>query len=156
MSGDTGQTALRRAAADVAGRFGLIVDSLRMLRRGREQVLQIVVDREEGTEPVDLDAVAAVSRALSARLDESDPIPGRYTLEVSTPGAQRLLTEARHYRRQVGRVVRATLRSGETVQGTLESVGQDGFVLSGPGGPTSISFDNVKRARPCVMFGSGE
>lgn len=156
MSEDEEQAALRRAAADAAGRFGLIVDSLRMRRRGRDHVLQVVVDRAEGTEPVDLDAVAEVSRALSARLDVLDPIPGGYALEVSSPGAERPLTRPRHYRRQVGREVRVELRSGQILRGRLESVGERGFALSGERGTTSVSFDNVKRARPCVMFGSEE
>ena len=60
------------------------------------------VDRTGG---VDLDALAEANRAVSAALDELDPIPGRYTLEVSSPGVERRLRTPAHFARAVGETV---------------------------------------------------
>ena len=54
----------------------------------RSGVLLVTVDRAGG---VDLDALTDANRTVSALLDELDPIPGRYTLEVSSPGVERAL-----------------------------------------------------------------
>ena len=62
------------------------------------------------TTGADLDAIADVSRALSAKLDETDAMgEGEYTLEVGTPGAERALTEHRHYVRATDRLVKFQL-----------------------------------------------
>src|SRR5690606_10192619 len=80
---------------------------------------QVVVDRDQG---VGLDAIAEVSRALSAALDRADEagaavMPGEYVLEVSSPGVDRPLTEPRHWRRNVGRLVAVTVAGEGQVTG---------------------------------------
>ena len=78
---------------------------------GKRRVVRLVVDRDGGST---LDDVAEVSRAVSAVLDaaeqeEPDLLAGAYVLEVSSPGVDRPLTEPRHWRRNLGRLVTATL-----------------------------------------------
>ena len=75
-----------------------------MTPAGRRSVVRVVVDRDEG---VTLDDIAEVSRAVSEVLDRNDDGMGRtpYVLEVTSPGVDRPLTEARHWRRNVGRLV---------------------------------------------------
>ena len=91
---------------------------------GKRRVVRVVVDRDGG---ITLDDVAAVSRAVSALLDEAevdepDLLGGAYVLEVSSPGVDRPLTAPRHWRRSAGRVVTATLTDAETITGrVLES-----------------------------------
>jgi len=67
--------------------------------------LQIMIEPADGG-PMDVEACATLSRALSAVLDVEDPIPGSYTLEVSSPGIDRPLTREKDYVRWSGHVVR--------------------------------------------------
>jgi len=57
-------------------------------------VLQVTVDREGG---VDLDTLTEASRIVSSLLDDLDPVPGRYSLEVSSPGIERTLRTPAHF-----------------------------------------------------------
>ena len=64
--------------------------------------LQVIVDHEDG---VNIDRLAEVNRLVSPILDQHDPISGRYTLEVSSPGVERPLRRAAHYQRAIGELV---------------------------------------------------
>src|SRR3954462_10521395 len=84
---------------------------------GRRSVVRVVVDQDGG---IDLDAVAEVSRAVSDALDGSDATGSApYTLEVTSPGVDRPLTEPRHWRRAVGRRVSAQVRDQCSVTGRV-------------------------------------
>lgn len=65
-------------------------------------VLRVFVDRPGG---IDLDTISDVTVRLSRLLDEHDPMPGPYTLEVSSPGLERPLRTPEHFRRFVGSTV---------------------------------------------------
>ncbi len=96
-------TALEPAVAAM----GMDLESVRITSAGRRRLLRIVVDADGG---VSLDDIAEVSRELSAELDASAAMgEAPYTLEVSSPGVDRPLTEPRHWRRAVGRLVTAPL-----------------------------------------------
>ncbi|CAM5675310.1 Ribosome maturation factor RimP [Streptomyces tendae] len=98
---------LRELLEPLVASQGLDLEELAVDSVGRRRVLRVVVDSDTGA---DLDRIADVSRALSAKLDESDAMgDGEYTLEVGTPGAERSLTEHRHYVRATGRLVRFQL-----------------------------------------------
>lgn len=142
-------------APDVAA-FGLELDSVLLLKESGVPVVRVVVDSPEGEGAVDSDALAEVSRAVSKRMDDLDPIDGEYMLEVSTPGAERELTTAAHWRRQVGRLVRIRLRDGSALEGRLREVGEDSVTVDLDGVATTIALADVKKARPRVEFGSEE
>src|SRR5438105_9598089 len=72
---------------------------------GGHTTLRVRIDRPEG---VTLDDCERVSKSLSALLDQADPLPTRYDLEVSSPGAERPLRSLDEYRRFIGR--RANVR----------------------------------------------
>lgn len=72
-------------------------------RESGGMVLRLFIDREGG---VTLDDCARVSRQVSAELDADDPLPGRYTLEVSSPGLDRPLSKDRDFQRFSGQTVR--------------------------------------------------
>ena len=75
---------------------------IRVLTIGaKNPTLQVMIDRKDGKE-VTVDDCATVSRALSAVLDEADPIENRYSLEVSSPGIDRPLTKPAHFSRFAG------------------------------------------------------
>ena len=69
-------------------------------------VLRIIVDKPGG---VSLDEVAAATRVASRLLDDNDLIPGRYTLEITSPGLERPLRRPEHYARAVGETIRVKL-----------------------------------------------
>ncbi|BCL16286.1 ribosome maturation factor RimP [Micromonospora sagamiensis] len=92
---------------------GYDLEDLSVSRAGRRHVVRVIVDGDRG---VSLDAVADVSRAVSSALDAAeeasgDIVAGEYQLEVSSPGVDRPLTLPRHWRRNVGRLVRVTART---------------------------------------------
>ncbi|MEU4568513.1 ribosome maturation factor RimP [Micromonospora sp. NPDC023956] len=103
---------LRAVIEPVVVAAGYDLEDLSVSRAGRRHVVRVIVDGDRG---VSLDAVADVSRAVSAALDAAeeasgDIVAGEYQLEVSSPGVDRPLTLPRHWRRNVGRLVRVTAR----------------------------------------------
>jgi ribosome maturation factor RimP len=90
--------------------MGMDLEDVRITSAGRRRLLRIVVDADGG---VSLDDIALVSRELGATLDRAAAMgDASYTLEVSSPGVDRPLTEPKHWRRAVGRMVTAPLRAG--------------------------------------------
>ncbi|WBB57002.1 ribosome maturation factor RimP [Verrucosispora sp. WMMD573] len=103
---------LRSVIAPVVRAAGYDLEDLTVARAGRRHVVRVIVDADGG---INLDAVADVSRAVSTALDAAeesggDIVAGEYQLEVSSPGVDRPLTLPRHWRRNVGRLVRVTVR----------------------------------------------
>ena len=88
--------------------LGYELIELEFVPQGHESVLRLYIDSAAG---IDLDDCAAVSKAVEARLDESDPIPRHYTLEVSSPGLDRILSKRAHYERYLGSRVHVQLAS---------------------------------------------
>jgi ribosome maturation factor RimP len=113
-------------------------------------VLQVAVDRDGG---VDLDTISRAATAVSAALDEADPISGRYTLEVSSPGLERPLRTPDHFRRYVGAAVTVKTRpdvEGERrVNGVIEDADDEGFTVGG----RRLRYDQVERARTVFEWG---
>lgn len=124
---------------------------------GKRQVVRLVVDRDGGST---LDDVAEVSRAVSAVLDaaeqdEPDLLAGAYVLEVSSPGVDRPLTAPRHWRRNLGRLVTATLTDGSAVTGRLlqaDEVAAQLDVADQPGSIRTLLLAEVERAAVQVEF----
>ena len=120
-------------------------------------VLQVTVDREGG---VDLEALTVANRAVSAVLDEVDPIPGRYSLEVSSPGIERTLRTPTHFAKAVGTTVSVKTRPqvpGERRRrGILVAADDDGFTLDvegADGEPVRLAYGDVDRARTVFVWG---
>ncbi|MCH0567466.1 MULTISPECIES: ribosome maturation factor RimP [unclassified Streptomyces] len=135
---------------------GLDLEEIAVDSVGRKRVLRVVVDSDTGA---DLDRIADVSRALSAKLDETDAMgEGEYTLEVGTPGAERPLGEHRHYVRAVGRMVRFQLGEGGELVARILTVDDDGLDLEVPGvkgrkaTTRRLAFGEITRARVQVEF----
>lgn len=120
--------------------------------------LRVTVDREGG---VDIGAIGKLTRSLNRVLDEADPIPGEYTLEVSSPGLERALRTEAHYVRSVGETVAIKTRPGvegdRRVTGRLVSVA-DGVITLAPEGPDpdarrSLAIADIERARTVFSWG---
>ena len=115
----------------VVSAAGYDLEDLTVSPAGKRSVVRVLVDKDGG---VTLDDVADVSRLVSEALDaadEQDPtlLGTSYVLEVSSPGVDRPLTEPRHWRRNVGRLVVATLRDGGSAEGRITAVDDSGVVL---------------------------
>ena len=115
----------------VVSAAGYDLEDLTVSPAGKRSVVRVLVDKDGG---VTLDDVADVSRLVSEALDvadEQDPtlLGTSYVLEVSSPGVDRPLTEPRHWRRNVGRLVSATLRDGSTAAGRITAADEAGVVL---------------------------
>ncbi|MFI7010655.1 ribosome maturation factor RimP [Streptomyces sp. NPDC050145] len=147
---------LRELLEPLVSSQGLDLEEIEVASVGRKRVLRVVVDSEEGA---DLDAVADVSRALSAKLDESDVMgDGEYELEVGTPGAERALTEHRHYLRATDRLVKFQLTDGGEVTARILQVDDEGLDLEVPGvkgrkaTARRLGFTDIAKARVQVEF----
>lgn len=134
----------------------LDLEEIEVSRAGRRRVLRIIVDSDEG---VELDACAELSRDISEKLDETDAMgEDEYVLEVSSPGADRPLTEHRHYVRATGRLAKLQLREGGELVARILAVDEDGLDLEVPGvkgrKPTSrrVAFDEITKARVEIEF----
>jgi ribosome maturation factor RimP len=134
----------------------LDLEEIEVTPAGKRRVLRIIVDSDEG---VQLDACAELSRAVSETLDESDAMGGApYVLEVTSPGADRPLTELRHYRRATGRLIKARLTEGGELTARITAVDDEGLDLEVPGvkgrRPTTrrLAFDEIAKARVEIEF----
>jgi len=109
---------------------GLELYDLETVREGGEKILRLYIDKPEG---VDLQDCERVSRAAEALLDEHDPIPGAYALEVSSPGIERKLTKPHHFTRYIGHTVRlrlfAPLNNRKNYKGTLTAYKNETITL---------------------------
>ncbi|OKK06836.1 ribosome maturation protein RimP [Streptomyces sp. CB03234] len=134
----------------------LDLEEIEVSRAGRRRMLRIIVDSDEG---VELDACAELSCAISDKLDETDAMGDEeYVLEVSSPGADRPLTEHRHYVRATGRLVKLQLHEGAELVARILSVDDDGLDLEVPGvkgrKPTArrVTFGDIAKARVEIEF----
>jgi len=145
---------------------GMDLETVRVSPAGRRRLLRLVVDADGG---VGLDQIAEVSREVSARLDASDvmgDVP--YTLEVSSPGIDRPLTEPRHWRRAQGRLVSVSLtatddsapsvpaaaaRPAPTLQGRVLVADDTGVTLDVDGDRAEFDYDELGPGRVQVEFG---
>jgi ribosome maturation factor RimP len=142
----------------VAG-AGYDLEELVVTPAGRRSVVRVVVDRDQG---VTLDDIAEVSRAVSEVLDANDDGMGRtpYVLEVTSPGVDRPLTEPRHWRRNIGRLVTVAVgpvaARGE-VTGRITAVGDTGVDLAveAPGKPGAKKRPPTPRQVPWADLGPG-
>ena len=79
----------------ITAELELMLWDIRFVKEGATWILRVVIDREDT--PVSINDCVAVSRKLSPVLDEADPIPQSYCLEVTSPGADRELTRDEHF-----------------------------------------------------------
>jgi ribosome maturation factor RimP len=106
---------------------------------------------------LDLDALADLTRDISAALDDADPMPDRYTLEVSTPGLERTLRIPSHYAGAVGERVKIktspSTEGDRRVDGVLTAADDEGFVVDTGTEQRRLSYGDVERARTVFEWG---
>lgn len=129
--------------------FRLGFELVRLSYGGGRPVLQVMAERPDGS--MSVDDCAALSRALSDVLDAEDPIPGEYSLEVSSPGIDRPLTRPKDYTRWSGfdaKVALAVPLAGrKRFQGRLEGL-VDGVVqMVTEDGPVALPLADIDSAK---------
>jgi ribosome maturation factor RimP len=139
--------AARGLVAPLLADSGFDLEDLTVRQVGRRRLVEVVVDRDGG---LTLDDVAEASRLLSDPLDAV--VPGEYVLEVTSPGVDRPLTLPRHWRRNVGRLVRAICRDGRAPVGRVVTADDDTVTLDVDGAPVVLTLDAVARGEVQVEF----
>jgi ribosome maturation factor RimP len=153
MSSSASTEAVTAGLRQPVEELGVDLEAVEIQKAGRRHVVRVIVDRDGG---IDLDLVAAVSQRVSAILDGPelpDVLSGPFVLEVSSPGVDRPLTEERHWRRAVGRLVKATLKDGSDVLGRVSAAPTDGtVVLVTASGDVVVALSDVTLALVQVEF----
>lgn len=147
---------VRELVAPIAADLGL--DLYDVERRGG--TVRVTLDTPAGSDGgITLDTLALATRLVSRELDHNDPIPGRYTLEVTSPGVERSLRTPEHFRREVGKTIAVRLHAVTNEDRRVEGE----LVAADPGGITvrtatdesdrTIPYDQIDRARTVFVWG---
>lgn len=138
--------ALRDRLSDLS----LDLEAVELTPAGKRRVLRVAVDKDGG---VTLDDIAEATRAVSGVLDDS-VLMGEtaYTLEVTSRGVDRPLTEPRHWRRNRDRLVKVSLHDGSQVTGRVTESDDAGVTLEVDGTPRHLAYDEVGKALVQIEF----
>lgn len=152
-----GEQRWRELANRIVTAAGFDLEDFAVVNAGRRRLIRVIIDADHG---VGLDAMAAVSRDLSAAFDADDESAGAadstpYTLEVSSPGIGRPLSEPRHFHRARGRLVAITTTAGEALTARVLGITDTGVdLLDGKAGTElrQLPFGEIARAKVEVDF----
>ena len=143
---------LRRLLEPVVAAAGYDLEDVSVTQAGRRRLVRVSVDADDG---IDLDAVAEVSRLVSEALDNDAPggeaFAGPYVLEVSSPGVDRPLTEPRHWRRAVGRLVEVEV-AGVALVARVMSADASGVRFDANGTSRDVGYPELGKGRVQVEF----
>jgi ribosome maturation factor RimP len=132
----------------IAG-LGYELSDLEVKLNGPDGIVRIFIDRLP--DGVGVDDCETVSRQVSALLDVEDPIPGNYTLEVSSPGLDRRLRKVEHFERFMGEMVRIKLRfpldGRRNFRGTLKSATNENVEVEVDGKMFQLPLATIESAR---------
>ena len=144
---------VRDLLAPVAEEFGAVVLEAHVKGQAGRRLVRVVVDREE-LDPeagLDIDTIARLSRRCGEVLDRDDVIPGAYTLEITSPGADRPLRSPRDFARNVGRQVRVVReeRCGapRELTGVVGGVTEDEITLERDGGEVRVALADLDHGK---------
>jgi ribosome maturation factor RimP len=128
----------------------LDLEAVEVTPAGKKRVLRVAVDKDGG---VTLDDIAEAARAVSREMDDDELMGDQaYTLEVTSRGVDRPLTEPRHWRRNRDRLVTVALRDGTQLSGRISDSDQTFATLDVSGQPRRVSYDEVAKALVQVEF----
>jgi ribosome maturation factor RimP len=147
-TGSTELDRVRRLVDPIASDLDL--DLYDVERKGA--TVRITLDTRPGSPAgISLDTLSLATRLISRELDHTDPIAGRYTLEVTSPGLERPLRTPAHFAREVGKPVTVRLRDPQAVErrvdGTLVAADETGITLRCRAGDLTIGFEEIDKAR---------
>lgn len=141
---------LEPIVAEAVETAGFDLDSFEVQQAGRRQLVKVVVDSDDG---VGLDEVADISRKVSAALDENEHVlASAYTLEVTSPGLDRPLTQPRHWRRARFRLVKITPAEGTAFVGRVGHAGGEAARVLVDGSIREVRYRGVEKAVVEIEF----
>src|SRR5690625_315577 len=146
---------LEQIVAPPVAAQGLCIEGVVVSVPPSRRVVRISVVLPDGPGGVGSDALEGLTRTVSDLLDDTDPIPGGYQLEVTTPGVDRPLTTARHYRRNLGRLVKIITETDtgpRTATGRVASVDEDSVTLDSDSGPQTFALADISQANVELEF----
>ena len=136
-------------------RAGFILEDVTVTPVGKRRLVSVVVDCENRNPS--LDEVTVVSKEVSSILDSYSLMGDMpFTLEVTTPGLDRPLTELRHWRKNVGRLVKINPVTGEKYVARIIAVNPRDVVLESQGKEINVPFADITRAQIEVEFNRKE
>ena len=128
--------------------LGYELSDLEVRLSGGNGAVRVFIDKPDGIGLVDCEKV---SLAISALLDVEDPLPGKYALEVSSPGLDRKLTKIEHFRRFEGEMVKVEMRfpieGRRRFRGTLVSSNDENIVVEVDGKSHSLPLATIDTTR---------
>ena len=133
---------------------GIELDDVEVLGGGK--LLRVVI---EGDEPIGVDRIADLSRGIARLIEQDDPFPGAYTLEVTSPGLERKLRRPEQYKKAVGSDVHIKtfnrIADEKHHRGQLNAVDDEAIVVSIDGDERRIEMTNVASARTVFIWEKG-
>ena len=133
---------------------GFFLEDVHVLSPGNHRIITCIVD---GQTPLNLDQVTSVSRNISELLDTAEFMgETAFTLEVTSPGVDRPLTLARHWQKNINRLVRVVHLDGSVTAGRIKSAESTHAILvediKGKSKEHTVVFADVKRATVEIEF----
>ena len=133
---------------------GIELDDVEVLGGGK--LLRVVI---EGDEPIGVDRIADLSRGIARLIEQDDPFPGAYTLEVTSPGLERKLRRPEQYNKAVGSDVHiktfSKIADEKHHRGQLTAVDDDAIVVSIDGDERRIELTDIASARTVFVWEKG-
>lgn len=135
----------------VVNTAGFVLEEVKVTPAGKRRIIAVIIDGKERNPS--LDEVTVVSRSVSEILDNYSQLGELpFTLEVTTPGVDRPLTQERHWRKNIGRLVKVTTLAGDSFTSRINSVSEGAAQLE----IGEIRFSDVKRAQVEIEFNRKE
>ena len=136
-------------------RAGFVLEEVSVTPVGKRRLISVVVDCENRNPS--LDEVTVVSKEVSSILDTYSQLGEMpFTLEVTTPGIDRPLTELRHWKKNIGRLVKITPNTGEKYVARIKEVLPREVVLELKNQESKVQFSDITRAQIEVEFNRKE
>ncbi|MGH3489320.1 MAG: ribosome maturation factor RimP [Actinopolymorphaceae bacterium] len=150
MNGSAARDRVADLLTPVFAESAIDLEAVELIPAGRRTVVRLVVDADGG---VGLDQLADLSRMVGKVLDSHDVMGERaYTLEVTSRGVDRPLTAPRHWRRNVGRLVKVVHLDGSQLTGRVDAADEAGANLAEDGLMHRVDYAEVAKARVQVEF----
>ncbi len=147
---------VRKIALPIANRHGCDLFDVEYKKEGADYVLRVYIEKQRVGEYISIDDCEAVSKELSDRLDEADPIANPYLLEVSSPGIDRPLRNRADFEKYMGSAVEVGLYQAmdgcKTLAGTLAGFDGQTILLNTETGEKAVLFKDAAYVKLAVKF----
>ncbi len=141
------EKSLLEALEPTATENGVEIVTVEVVGARKAPTIRVYIDTPTG---VSFDQLSSAQAWINQIMDELDPFPGAYTLEVSSPGIDRPLRTPEHFQRFIGETVQVVCQSPvekrSRWKGTLQGFADDAVLLEVDGEQVALQLDNIKRA----------